>query len=90
MKMTGVTGTFSEDEPSDVSSPSLPSSQGFRTLGFFFRLLLSPPAARCSASGLRPSAAAERMKRSRKCEGKVTLNTHILYIFNAFIHILMP
>lgn len=78
MKTTDVTGTFSEDEPSDVSSPSLPSSQGFRTLGFFFRLLLSPPAVRRSASGLRPSAAAGRSSRWRKRQGCTQHNSHHL------------
>ena len=33
--------TFSVEEPSEVSSPSLSSSQGLRVLGFFFLLLLS-------------------------------------------------
>lgn len=63
---TDVLGTFSDDEPSDVSSPSLPSSHGFRTLGFFFRLLLSLPAARRSASGLRPSGAAVGREKGRR------------------------
>ena len=34
--------TFSEDDPSEVSSPSLSSSQGLRFRGFLFLLLLLP------------------------------------------------
>lgn len=52
--------TFSDEEPSDVSSPSLPSSHGFRLLGFFFLLLMAIAAPRRSASGILPSAAGKR------------------------------
>lgn len=54
------THTFSDEDPSDVSSPSLPSSQGFLLLGFFFLLLLAIAAPRLSASGILPSAAGNR------------------------------
>lgn len=52
--------TFPVEEPSDVSSPSLPSSQGLRLLGFFFLLLLSLSAPCLSACGILPSAAGNK------------------------------
>lgn len=64
-KRNETTHTFSLDEPSDVSSPSLPSSQGLRLLGFFFLLLLSLSAPCLSASGILPSAAEKRDNRLR-------------------------
>lgn len=56
--------TFSDEEPSDVSSPSLPSSHGFRLLGFFFLLLMTIAAPRRSASGILPSAAGKQVNGS--------------------------
>lgn len=49
------THTLSEDEPSEVSSPSLSRSQGLRLLIFFFLRLLSLSALWPSPSAILPS-----------------------------------
>lgn len=65
--------TFSVEEPSDVSSPSLPSSHGLRVLGFFFLLLLSLSAPRLSASGILPSVAGKETTTEVLCAAELLI-----------------